>query len=242
MDNSISISDLYKLLQQLVEQSAEIKKDIEAINNKLTRNENFIDNLKEKINKLEGENQKLKSKTNELDKKNRRNNIIIFGIEEKGGEDLIEKVVSLINTKLNLNTSIADVSNGYRIGKKNENISRPIILELLRVKQKQLILNNTYKLKGDNTIAISSDMTKEEREEGKILRKHLRLAKAKNLNAKITGNKLIINGQFFTTQQLESQNLVEEIKASEKNDKLSELTSQIVTRQLARKNNHLGAK
>lgn len=58
---------------------------------------------------------------------------------------------------------------------------------MLRGHSKQLILRNCYKLKGDGTIGIDNEMLKEEQADQK---KHLNLAKANSLKAKlIIGNK-----------------------------------------------------
>lgn len=203
MGTEISNEDLYKLLKQIIDQNSEIKEDIKTIKGEISENKAYIEELKKKVCSLEKENQNIKQTVKTLEKKSKRNNIIIFGIEENENEDTINEAVTNINRKLNLSLEKTDINNGFRIGKKVENKIRPIILELLRGHTKYTILNNCHKLKGQN-ISIARDLIKEELQEQKTLRNHLKEAKENKQTAKIVGNKLELNGKLYTINELKT--------------------------------------
>lgn len=71
------------------------------------------------------------------------------------------------------------------------------------------VLHNLKRLKGTN-VFIVHDLCKEDREEQKILRAHLKSARSKNLLASIKGSTLFVNGEAYTIDQLKCMNLEQE--------------------------------
>lgn len=104
---------------------------------------------------------------------------------------------------MNINLNINQINNIYSIGKQQTN--RPLIVEFISFFTKIEVLKNCKKLKGTK-ISITDDLTKNDQVIRQILLKHQKQAKQYNLNAYIRGNKLIINDDTYTVEQLENGN------------------------------------
>lgn len=102
---------------------------------------------------------------------------------------------------MSINIQPQDIDNFYRIGKTDKKTSRPIIVRFVRFIEKQLILKNLSKLKGTG-ISITNDLTPEQQEVQKVLYKYCRIARSKQLTAKINKNQLVVNGEHFTIEDL----------------------------------------
>ena len=89
---------------------------------------------------------------------------------------------------------------------KNEQTCKPIKVKFSTYLKKSLILLNLYKMKGTK-ISVAHDLCYNDRIDHKILRDHLKQAKAKNYPAKIKGNKLFVNNDIYTVQQLKQMQL-----------------------------------
>ncbi|KAJ8935704.1 hypothetical protein NQ314_012681 [Rhamnusium bicolor] len=87
------------------------------------------------------ENQKLAARVQSLEKKSKKYNIIIYGLQ--GIENETHKdVLSLINNKLKIACTEKDIRDAYRIGKKDKEAIRPLVVELLSYNLKSQILCN----------------------------------------------------------------------------------------------------
>ncbi|CAG9759995.1 unnamed protein product [Ceutorhynchus assimilis] len=103
------------------------------------------------------------------------------------------------NSNINTVDGTSDIDNVCVFGK-----SRHILVKLTSFLKSREILTNCKKLKGTG-VSISEDLSKEEREENKILRKHLKEAKEQKLNAYIKNNQLVVNGQAYTAEELQKE-------------------------------------
>lgn len=110
-----------------------------------------------------------------------------------------------------------DINNLYRIGRSTNS---PVLIEFISYLKKTFVFKNASKLKGSN-ISIFHYLCPEDREEHKILRIHLKIAKEKNLQAKIKGNRLEINGESYTVEKLEKEE-DEETSSEEERQELEE--------------------
>lgn len=140
----------------------------------------------------------LKNKCLYLEKQIKKNNIIIFGLDTT--TDLVNNTLNTLKDLLAVDICKNDIDDIYAIGRVN--IRRPIIVRFISHLKKKEILNNCRRLKGTG-VAIAEDLTYEERAKNKILRKHLLQARASNLNAYIKGDKLFVNGEPFTAEELD---------------------------------------
>ncbi|CAG9768347.1 unnamed protein product [Ceutorhynchus assimilis] len=174
------------------EKFALLKTDFDHLKSKLADSEKLIKELKRDNEDLEGKLLKFNSNT-------KKNNLIIFGLEETDEEDPYQVVLNLFSSILNINTTKEEISAVYRFGKASR--TRPILVKFISYHKKSTILQNAKLLKGSE-IAISLDLTKEERENQKILYRHLKEAKNQGLEAKIKKNELIVQGETFTIKEL----------------------------------------
>lgn len=187
-----------KLLNTILEankiQTQELK---DYINSEIEELRNIIKKEQKERNELEIKYENLQNKYMLLEKKLRKNNIVIFGIEN-ANENLLDSTINKLNEHLNLNIQPGDINNIFTIGKKQE---KPIIVQFVSYLTKLDVLRNCKKLKGTK-ITISEELSVEEREKNKILRKHLIEARSKNLNAYIKNFKLYVSGEEYTPEQL----------------------------------------
>ncbi|KAJ8937999.1 hypothetical protein NQ318_015496, partial [Aromia moschata] len=203
-EQNLTNSDVVKLLNRIVCQNDEIKNDIATIKKDLSVQMLKIDNLNIKIVALEQEKSELKKKLSAIERKSKRNNFIIFGVDEDVIE-ILSFILNIITEKLNTSIVNQDINNIYRVGQRGVQKSRPILLELVSNLKKQEIVKQLYKLKGTG-IFFSNDLLPQDREENKVLHHQLKLAKEKQYNAKIIKNKLIVNGESYSYQELTNKN------------------------------------
>lgn len=176
-------------------QTEDIKKHI---NQEIEALKETIGREIKKRTELEIKFEELKNKHDILEKKLRKNKIIIFGINNNN-ENLCKYTTDILNQHLNLNLTLRDLNNIYTIGKQTQN--KPVVIEFISYLTKVEVLKNCSKLKGTN-ISVSEVLNLEERKRNKILRQHLREARTKNLNSYIKNNKLYINKEAYTAEQL----------------------------------------
>lgn len=144
--------------------------------------------------------QELENKVVQLERKTRRKNIVVFGLEISDQSVIHQETLSKINNLLELNFVPDDISNIYQLKKSGESAA-PIIIELVSQLKKNIIFQNISKLKGSG-IAITHDLSYEDRQKHKLLFIHLKKARNQKLSARIVGDKLEINNKLFTVDQL----------------------------------------
>lgn len=195
LEGNITINELY---DEIINNRKTIKLCIEASETKILLK---LEDLKHRVDNLEKENLDLQNRIEELEKANRKNNLVIFGLNNIIHSEKIttETIISNLNELLGLNLLETDLNNIYTLGKSKQS---PIKLELVSYLKKLEILRRCPKLKGTN-ISIVHDLTYQQRQDNKTLRKHLALAKQEKENkCFIKYNKLHLNGEVFTVEQL----------------------------------------
>lgn len=215
----VNLENIKILLQdQSEELKASIKDSLEAVSIQVHRNTKSI--------------QKLENRFLLLERKIRRNNIVVFGLkvdESKVAEDTLQKLNSLLDLQLTIN----DINNIYKIGK---SCNAPVVVEFVSFYKKLEIFRNKAKLKAlkEVKVGIANDLCKHDRDNQKILRNKLKLCREKNIPARIKGYSLEIEGKLYspramvgsdtsdsesegsgndseTEENIEKQNLVSEI-------------------------------
>lgn len=185
-----------KLYEELLAIKQEIKNAIEASEVRLLLK---LESYNEKFRKLEKENTELKQQMERLDRYSRRNNIIVFGLCKSDQKSYITNICSLINSKLGLEIKVSDISNIYPLGKSS---NCPVKIELSSTITKNIILQNSKKLKGTK-IGISSDLTKQQQQTNKILRSHLKkIRDSGEEGSYIKGEILYRNNIGYTVQDI----------------------------------------
>lgn len=138
----------------------------------------------------------------QLENENRKNNVVIFGIEETEETmyDLEDTVKELLTKKLNMSIDNSDVNYVTRMGKKQDQ-SRPILLSCTTWRMKKEILKNKATLR-NSKITIKEDFSKEVREERRELGKLMMKIREEGKQATIRGTKLLVDGIYYNKEDL----------------------------------------
>lgn len=193
------MANTLKIILEKLDDIREIKNEIKEIR---VENKQLKDDLKtiknensEQIKQFQDENNSLKQKINNLemimekrDKIDRKNNLIIKGTNIEGNR-LEKQVENLIKNKLGVDIEIKEA---YEIKKINGG-QGTIIAKLKNWEDKQEVLKNKNKLKGEH-IFIDNDLTAKEREIQKKLRDMGKMETAKGHRIRIGYKKIFING------------------------------------------------
>lgn len=198
--SQITNEDLFtKLLDAIKAEGKSTKEEIVA--EIKIENKKLLDRLDEQSNKikeLQNKYNQLESRYLNLERNSRKNHCIIFGLVVPQNVDLIHFVVNKLNELLETNICTADINNLYQI---NKSTVPPIKLEFISYLKKNAVFKNIFKLKSTN-IFIAHDLCPEDRKNNKILTDNLKAARAKNLLAKIRGNKLVVGEDVYSIEQL----------------------------------------
>lgn len=202
-----------QILEEIQRNRTELKNVIKESEARLLL---IIESLSNKINTLEKENLNLKDKIELLERNQKQNNIVIFGLNKKSDEVTVENICQEIKTRLDINLTEADVNNIYSLGKSENS---PVKIELVSLLKKKNILKNCHRLKGSN-ISVTQDLTLKQRQENKILRRHLRKSREnKQYRSYIKGDRLYINNVPYTSRELEKlEDIPENITGIEENN------------------------
>lgn len=213
----------------------EILKQLAEINTKLNKLDILEDKLEQnlKINeKLQAENQQLKKalqqqeeRIDSLEREMMKKDIIIYGIEEENEEESEPKIITKINKIINplgivLNID-QDVQEIRRIGRKLSGKERPVYIKLTTERTRNKILKEKKNLKhAENKIWIEEAFSRKVLEQRKELVKIMKVKRQQGSKATVKYNKLIIDGQIYTTEELkgtETHPQTPEIPSTSKN-------------------------
>lgn len=184
-----------ELRQEILRNRSEIINSVEASETRILLK---FEELKNKVNLLERENEELKAKVEFLERSSKKNNILIFGLDQPATSNSAN-VCKELNKLLGIDIGESHINNIYPIKNIRNN---PVKVELISYLKKQEILKNCRKLKGTR-ISIAQDLTFEQRNRNKILREHLNRAKQNKENkAYIKRETLYINDKSYTVEEL----------------------------------------
>ncbi|CAH2092835.1 unnamed protein product [Euphydryas editha] len=177
-----------KLNEQTITLTTEITKNVMAA-------------LDEKIKILMEENSHLKVKVTNLEQKitflereKRRNNLVLFGVDEKGKTEieLVDSVKEII-TESGIHLDSQEISQIHRIGKQS-NKNRPVIISLTTTWKKHLILKN--KRNFPTNVYVKEDFPKDVLEVRKQLQPQVEAERKNGNKAFIKYDKLIVKKQI----------------------------------------------
>lgn len=136
-------------------------------------------------------------KVDDLENRSRRNNSIIYEIEEparESNEELLNGVTAFFQNNLEVTTSV--IERCHRLGRKVGNKPRPVIIKFLDYWEKTSVLTNAFKLKG-TTMSISEDFSSRVREVRRNLWKSAAEEKRNGAKAKLIYDKLSIDDTLY---------------------------------------------
>jgi hypothetical protein len=159
-----------------------------------------LEELVTKIGRVECSVNNLQREVGRLQQEIKRNNIIVYGIPEPNNEtpaDITRAIEGLSNS---LKIAKIDIDDAFRLGKHLSGKTRPLLIKLLRYREKQNIFKAATALKG-TSISISNDKTKEARiAEAALRRKRIEILKDRpKVNIRIRNHKLYIRDGSHTT-------------------------------------------
>lgn len=125
-----------------------------------TINENtaVIEALKETINEKDKVINDLQVKLDDLEQYQRRQCLRVFGVEEGADEDTDVKAIEIAR-KIGVDLSIEDIDRSHRIGVRNNDRPRPIIIKFVSYRKRSEVFHSKKNLKGSG-VTIREDLTK----------------------------------------------------------------------------------
>ncbi|XP_077536069.1 uncharacterized protein LOC144148407 [Haemaphysalis longicornis] len=197
-----------ELLQELLKGQTTIQQRLDRIELSLKTVEETALAVKQidvKVTALDNTVQILQNKLTELEDRSRRNNILVYGIDEKDDEtndDLEAAVVQgVFNTVLGVNVRSAERI--HRIGRKRPDKARPVIVKLFDYREKMDVFSKCSKLKGTE-VSISEDYSVATRQKRKKLWDSTTELRSTGNKPKLIYDKLKIGNQLYLWD--ESQN------------------------------------
>lgn len=176
----------FKILfdQMKIEMDKQTKIIFEKMNEKL---EPLIEENKIMKNKIEI----LEKKIDYLEREKKKNNILCFGLEEKENSawDLLQEIQVIFKNDLKVTLDINDVSKIYRIGPKQENKIRPVLIAFANTWKRTKILKTRKSLK---SVYVNEDFPKEVLDKRRELKPRLLEERAKGHIAYIKYDQLIV--------------------------------------------------
>lgn len=97
---------------------------------------------------------KVEERLDEVEQYSRRNCLLIHGVEEKDGEDILQKVLVIFKEKIKVDVQEHHIDRLHRIGKPRNMADiikrghRPIIVKFVSYVQRNLVFSNKKNLKG----------------------------------------------------------------------------------------------
>lgn len=183
-----------------------IESTTKSTNDKLSKFEDMMGLLMERQEKVESAVLQQNERMDNQERLLKKNNIVLYGVEEGEGKEsfevLEEKVISMFREIIVVNINLSDINYIRRIGRKNGNQFRPIVVSLVSFRKKMEILTNKRKLKGHN-IFINADLIKKDREERKQLLDHARRLRNEGKTVEVRGTRLFVQGVNYGINQLD---------------------------------------
>lgn len=155
-----------------------------SFNEKFELQEKKINNLEKEVKNLQTEIEEIREEKENMEQYSRRNNLRIFGVQEKETENTQEIVVKLIEEKLKYKINPEEIESCHRVSTKSTNKSRPILLKLTTNKTKNDIYYKKKALKGTK-ITIREDLTSHRKELVKTAVEHFGSKTVWSQNGKI---------------------------------------------------------
>lgn len=208
----VMIDGTNKRLDGVIKDVQELKTSLEFTQNKMEEETSGHKEIEAKIKSFESDIMKSKQDIDELltkldyiDNQHKRKNIIIDGISDVGGEkwnELELKVQQMFSSNLELDCTKIEMERVQRIGQYQEGgRPRKIMVNLLRLKDKQHILSSVKKLKGTN-IYINEDFSGAVQQKRKELWPKLKVARERGERAWLRYDKLVIGPKDGHTEKV----------------------------------------
>lgn len=209
-------------LASMEERNIRMEKKIDDFKSELIECKQENVKLKNEIRSLKQHTQEQERRMEEMEREVKKRNIIIHGVTEQENESelLRNEKIRIILRDMGIPTEMeAEVNETRRIGKYQEGKTRPIVLETRKWSKKVEILKETKNLRGTN-IYMDEDYSRDIQKQRKELLKYMKEFRAEGHTAVVRYNKIIINGDTYSLEQIKT------IREQEENKKKGRTVSQ----------------
>ena len=209
-------SDFHELLANCIDKA--IGRQMQKIQEEQERQEGKIFVLEQNLEKRDAEILLIKTSMEELSKAckglqnnlnsleqySRRNCLRVFGLPSQSDEDTTDLILTLANSKLNVNIEGKDIDRSHRIGptRPGNNKHHSIIVKFTSYQTRDLVIRNRRKLEGTG-IVIKEDLTMENQ----------KLLKATTENPKVS-TAWTKDGNIFALIQKDGKDSVKKVKTN----------------------------
>ena len=132
----------------------------------------------------------------------RRENLIIYGMEQEKNENFLDKIKSFMTTNLKIPEEKVNNINIQRCHRLKVNMTpQPMICRFVLFSDRMLIWNARYNLK-DTRLSLSEDFPPEIMARRKVLYPILKAAQEDKKACKLVGDRLIIEDKIYTVKNL----------------------------------------
>lgn len=209
------------IMNKLEEIKNVMNKQIQKLDLKVSNFQEQINVFVNKIESMEAENielsseiQILKTSLSGLQRKNKTNNLILYNVpnaNDSNSQELETKVMIFLQNVLKANVELHDIDFIRKIGRKEA--QGPILVKFVAFRKKMEVLKLSGNLKGTK-ISISQDYLYEVRQVRKQLLPYLHKARRSNCRAFLKYDKLIIDNELYTLEQLNQLELEDLLSGS----------------------------
>jgi hypothetical protein len=201
----INAKDLAEIMEAMKivtnEQTAVLQDSISTMNETMREykklNEDQHDEIINDVNKIREENKHLSAKIEAMEVSKRKNNIIVFSIDEHDNFDAENKIRELCR-ELRVNIGPDSIGETFRMGRNKD--ARPILCKFTSFKTKMDVMSANRR--NDFKYAISQDLSQTERDTRKKLIPYRDDVRRGGDEAFIRGSLLYINNEKWTLDRL----------------------------------------
>lgn len=169
----------------------EVKTDVSSLSKKFDELTQEVGTVRTRMTSLEDANRRFKKRVEELETQSRKNNVIVFGLDETlGSISAASDFCNFARTHLDVVLSEDKVDLAYRMGKITG--KRPLFVALASSRTKSLIMDKVIKLKGTKIVG-SEDLTRKERSNRKKLLQFAAEARTSSHSVKLRRDAIIID-------------------------------------------------
>lgn len=210
------------ILNAISDMKREMKNDMESINKNL--NEKFSE-LNIELTDTRNKQKIIEERIINNEKDLKKRNILIYNLRETENniQELEVIIVDLVNHTLETGLKIEEIDFMYRLGKKTQSKTRPILLGLTTYRKKCEIMSNKSKLRSlQHKIFLADDLPKEVVEERKKTRSVLSTLKEGGVDAKIVKGKIFADNQPLSNEvinEINNQAMKKKRQRSEEDEK-----------------------
>lgn len=162
-----------------------------------------ITTLTQQMQKVSAENKQMKETILDIQTRSMRDNLIFSGIPEISPDNPELQIQNFMHSQLKLPADVVQnitFHRVHRLGKQQQDKTRPIIAKFEHYQQKELIKSKGKLLK-DTHFGMNDQYPREINERRKVLYPILKENRRNNIRAVLAVDKLYINGQLFRSHE-----------------------------------------